>query len=69
MIQQGFPVIVSVPPGTFTTTGHLMVLALNREGGIQVLDPNDSPDKNHYKKTFSNELLAAEGLNYWCFWL
>ena len=46
-----------------------MVLALNREGGIQVLDPNDSPDKNHYKKTFSNELLAAEGLNYLCFWL
>lgn len=69
MIQQGFPVIVSVQPGTFTTTGHLMVLALNREGGIQVLDPNDSPDKNHYKKTFSNELLAAEGMNYWCFWL
>ena len=33
MIQQGFPVIVSVQPGTFTTTGHLMVLALNREGG------------------------------------
>ena len=37
MIQQGFPVIVSVQPGTFTTTGHLMVLALNREGGFKCL--------------------------------
>jgi hypothetical protein len=69
MIQQGFPVIVSVKPGTFTTTGHLMVLALNKEGGIQVLDPNDSPEKSHYKQAFTNELLAAEGMNYWCFWL
>jgi hypothetical protein len=68
-MEQGMPVIISVQPGTFTTTGHLMVLALTEEGTIQVLDPNDSPEKAHYKKTFSKEVFEAEGLNYWCFWL
>ena len=68
MIQQGFPVIVSVQPGTFTTTGHLMVLALNREGGFKCLIQMIHQIKP-LQKTFSNELLAAEGLNYWCFWL
>ncbi len=49
-MTQGIPVVVSVQAGTFTTSGHIMVLALNKEGTIQVFDPNDSPKKPIMRK-------------------
>lgn len=60
-------VIVSVNPGTFTTTGHIMVLMMNDQGQIIVLDPNDSPEKNHYQQVFSDETFQQEGIAYWAF--
>jgi len=68
-MTQGIPVVVSVQAGTFTTSGHIMVLALNKEGNIQVFDPNDSPEKAHYEKSYPNDVFQAEGIHYWSFWL
>ena len=67
-MTQGIPVVVSVQAGTFTTSGHIMVLALNKEGTIQVFDPNDSR-KAHYEKSYPNDVFQAEGIHYWSFWL
>lgn len=40
-LSQGRPVICSVGPGDFTTTGHFIVLAgLDESGGVVVHDPN-----------------------------
>ena len=57
--------IVSVLPGTFTTTGHLLVLSANQDGELLAYDPNDDSSKNHYQETFSPAIFAAEALNYW----
>lgn len=64
-INQGRPVIVSVLPGTFTTTGHLLVLSANQDGELLAYDPNDDSSKNHYQETFSPAIFEAEALNYW----
>lgn len=66
-LRQHKAVVVSVNPGTFTTTGHIMVLLMNNQGKIVVFDPNDSPEKNHYQQSFSNEIFQQEALAYWAF--
>lgn len=64
-INQGRPVIVSVLPGTFTTTGHFLVLSANQDGELLAYDPNDDSRKNHYQQTFSPDIFEAAALNYW----
>ena len=64
-VRQGWPVIVSVGPGTFTEVGHFIVLAQNPQGEIIVFDPNDDKTKEHYQQTFGQEVLTSEALNYW----
>ena len=66
-LNLGYPVIISVKPGFFTEVGHIMVLAQSLEGDIVVYDPNDSPEKFHYREIFSEELFQQESLNYWVF--
>lgn len=66
-LRQHKAVVVSVNPGTFTTTGHIMVLLMNNQGKIVVFDPNDSPEKNHYQQSFSDEIFQQEALAYWAF--
>lgn len=39
-LQSGQPIICSMRPGDFTTTGHFIVLAGAQGGKLQVLDPN-----------------------------
>lgn len=68
LMSQGIPVIVSVAPGTFTTTGHIMVLFTDSNGKLQVYDPNDSPEKRHYEKAFTSETFLNEAVNYWALW-
>lgn len=68
LMNQGIPIIVSVKKGTFTTSGHIMVLYKNETGALKVYDPNDSPSKKHYQKTYPSETLINEGLNYWALW-
>lgn len=39
-LEQGHPIICSVGPGDFTTSGHFIVLVRYRNGKIKVNDPN-----------------------------
>lgn len=67
-MNEGIPIIISVNPGTFTTTGHLMVLTTDSSGALKVYDPNDSPNKKHYLKTYTSDVFIEEGVNYWALW-
>lgn len=66
-LSMGRPVIVSVTQGTFTTVGHIMVLAMNQSGEIVVFDPNDNPEKNHYQTTFADEIFRQEAISFWTY--
>ncbi|MEI5993764.1 C39 family peptidase [Candidatus Enterococcus mansonii] len=64
-LKQNHPVIVSVKPGLFTETGHIMVLSGTNNGKFWVNDPNDSEAKGHSKKEFTAEELTNEAVNFW----
>lgn len=64
-LKKHHPVIISVKPGYFTETGHIMVVAGMKDGKFWVNDPNDSESKGHSKKTFSAEELMNEAMNFW----
>ena len=59
------PVIISVKPGYFTETGHIMVITGMKDGKFWVNDPNDSEMKGHSKKLFTKEELEKEAINFW----
>lgn len=64
----GQVVIVSMGPGTFTRSGHFIVLrGINAEGRVFVNDPNDNTSKNFYNQTFSLNHIMAESKNFWVF--
>ena len=64
-LKQNHPVIISVKPGYFTKTGHIMVISGVADGKFWVNDPNDTETKGHSKKTFSAEELTNEAMNFW----
>lgn len=64
-LKQNHPVIISVKPGMFTETGHIMVLTGTNEGKFWLNDPNDSEVKGHSKKAFTGDELLNEALNFW----
>lgn len=64
-LSQGHPVIISVQPGKFTETGHIMVLTGTNDGKFWLNDPNDSEEKGHSKTLYTAEELNNEALNYW----
>lgn len=64
-LKQKHPVIISVKPGLFTETGHIMVLSGTNNGKFWVNDPNDSEAKGHSKKEFTADELMNEALNFW----
>jgi hypothetical protein len=66
-LRFGHPVIVSVTSGDFTDTGHVMVLAGMQDDHIVVLDPNDTPEKSHYRTPYSLEEIANQSLHFWTF--
>lgn len=63
-LAQGQPVICSVRPGDFTTTGHFILLAGQEEGGIRVNDPN-SPQNS--EKLWDWATLEPQIRNLWAF--
>ena len=67
-VTEGIPVIASVKPGTFTTTGHFIVLFGDKDNRLLVFDPNDDESKNHYKEIFADEVFETDVLNYWAFY-
>lgn len=64
-LSQGHPVIISVQPGKFTETGHIMVLTGVSDGKFWLNDPNDSEEKGHSKTLYTAEELTSEAMNYW----
>lgn len=68
LMNQGIPVIVSVGPGTFTTSGHILVLITDTNGYLRAYDPNDDGKKKHYEKTWTPEIFLQEAVHYWALW-
>lgn len=63
-LEQGHPIICSVRPGDFTTTGHFIVLVGTEDGKIQVNDPNS---KKNSKKLWDYDELEPQIKNLWMF--
>lgn len=64
-LKQNHPVIISVKPGRFTETGHIMVLSGTNNGKFWVNDPNDSETKKHSITEFTGDELLNEAMNFW----
>ena len=61
----GRPVICSVGPGDFTTTGHFIVLSgLTEDGEVIVHDPNNAERSSH---PWDLERVLGQCLNLWAF--
>lgn len=64
-LKNGHPIICSMRPGDFTTTGHFIVLkSVDANGDIQVCDPN-SP--NNSSRTWSLDTLMPQIKNLWSY--
>ena len=60
--------MISVTPGEFTEVGHIMVIKKDLQSDqIIVYDPNDRPEKEHYKQKYSLDHLMPELANAWVF--
>lgn len=63
-LYQGHPIICSMRPGDFTTTGHFIVLTGYRDGEFTVNDPNS---RSRSLRTWSYEELSYQIKNLWAF--
>lgn len=64
-LEAGRPVICSVRPGDFTTTGHFIVLAgLTDDGQVMVRDPNSAGNGDH---PWNLNRVLGQCANLWSF--
>lgn len=64
-LSAGMPVICTMGPGDFTTTGHFIVLAgLDSDGKIKVLDPNSIKNS---ERTWDLDDLIPQIKNLWAY--
>ena len=63
-LENGYPIICSMRPGDFTTTGHFIVLVGVEDGKIRVNDPN-SVERS--EKLWDYETLEYQINNLWRF--
>lgn len=63
-LQNGQPIICSMRPGDFTTTGHFITLVGIEDGKIKV---NDSNSKKNSKTLWEYETLEPQIKNLWVF--
>ena len=63
-LENGQPIICSMRPGDFTTTGHFIVLTGVEEGKIRVNDPNSV---KRSKKLWEYETLEYQINNLWAY--
>lgn len=64
-LEAGRPVICSVRPGDFTTTGHFIVLAgLTDDGQVMVRDPNSAGNGDH---PWDLDRILGQCANPWAF--
>ena len=67
-LSEGNPVILSMGPGRFTSSGHFIVLTgINSEGLVTVNDPNDNNKKNFKDKEFGLSQILNEAKGGWYF--
>lgn len=63
ILQEGSPIICSMGPGDFTTTGHFIVLTgITNDGGIIIRDPNS---RKNSKKIWQLDQLMPQIKNLW----
>ena len=63
-LENGYPVICSMSPGDFTTTGHFIVLAGVEDGKIRVNDPNSRQRSN---QLWDYSTLESQISNLWVY--
>lgn len=64
-LAEGRPIVCSMGPGDFTTTGHFIVLVgADADGGIVVHDPNSAERSS---RTWDCRLILSQCLNLWAF--
>ena len=63
-LAAGEPIICSVGPGDFTTSGHFIVLSRLEDGKFQVRDPNR---RSTSEKLWDYDTLAGQITNLWAF--
>lgn len=63
-LESGSPIISSMRPGDFTTTGHMIVLGGIKDGKILVYDPNS---RERSSKLWDYERLEGQIRNLWAF--
>ena len=63
-LEAGEPIVCSVGPGDFTTSGHFIVLAGVEGGKFQVRDPNR---RSTSEKLWDYDTLAGQITNLWAF--
>lgn len=62
-LYSGNPIICSMGPGDFTTTGHFIVLTgADKDGNVIVRDPNSLENSN---KTWSIDTIMSQVRNLW----
>lgn len=63
-LEQGNPIICSVRPGDFTTTGHFLVITKTVDGKFCINDPNS---KENSQRTWTYERLSSQIKAMWSF--
>lgn len=63
-LKEGHPIICSMKPGDFTTTGHFIVLVGVNDGKIEVRDPNCKERSN---RLWNLDQLEPQIKNLWAF--
>ena len=63
-LENGHPIICSMRPGDFTTSGHFIVLTGVEDGKIRVNDPNS---KVNSEKLWDYDRLESQINNLWAF--
>ena len=62
-LKEGYPIIVTVSPGTFTSTGHFLVLTgVTDDGKVTINDPNS---KINSSKSWDVDVFLKETKNLW----
>lgn len=64
-LNQGHPIIASMQPGDFTTTGHFIVLTgIDEDGKIIINDPNS---KIRSEKRWETEVIISQSKSMWAY--
>lgn len=67
-IADGYPVVASMGPGTFTSEGHyILIVGMTSAGELIINDPNENNVKQYGTDKFSSETVLGEAKNFWVF--